>query len=100
MAWTASRPGLPMRSPIIRIRQGRGTVRLPGVVDGPRLANDRDLDLAGVSQAGLDLLDHVAGELGRGHVVDLLGAHQDADFAAGLDGVERRSEEHTSELQS
>src|SRR6476661_8148977 len=79
----AIRPGLPMMSPIMRIRQapaGRGAFpfaglpspdrsRLKGryppgprarslrVLDRPRLADDRDLDLARVRQVVLDLLD-------------------------------------------
>src|SRR5829696_3897032 len=115
---TAIRPGFPMMSPIIRIRQaagGRGAspfgglpsrVRLPlaapdavdgsgfviarrprgllGVLDGARLADDRDLDLARVGQVVLDLLDDVACEACRGEVVDLLGPDEDPHLAPRL----------------
>src|SRR3954454_7598488 len=112
---TAIRPGFPMMSPIIRIRQapgGRGASPLGGlprparslrpavttglppsrapallrVLDRARLADHRHLDLTRVGQVVLDLLHDVAGEAGRGEVVDLLGAHEDPDLAAGLDG--------------
>src|SRR5664280_3070539 len=86
---TASRPGRPMTSPIMRIRQGRATresATLLRVLDGTGLADDGHLDLARVGQRLLDLLDDVAGEPGRRQVVDLLGPDEDPDFAAGLDG--------------
>src|SRR4051794_28012230 len=106
---TASRPGLPMMSPIIRIRQapgGLGASPLGGlpmpalsrgfgpvtggrpllrVLDGARLANHRHLDLAWIGQAVLDLLDDVAGESGRGGVVDLFGTNEDPHLATRLD---------------
>src|SRR6187397_1965949 len=108
----AIRPGLPMMSPIMRIRQapaGRGAFPFAGlpspdrsrfkgrypprartprslrVLDRPRLADDRDLDLARVREVVLDLLHDVAGEPGRREVVDLLGANEDPDLAPGLD---------------
>src|SRR6188474_3592219 len=59
---------------------------LLGVLDGPRLADDRDFDLTRVGQLLLDLAHDVAREAGRREVVDLLGPHQDAHLATGLDG--------------
>src|SRR6266436_4378080 len=56
------------------------------ILHGPRLADDRHLDLAGVGQLLLDLANDVAGEARRGEIVDLLRPHQDPDLAAGLDG--------------
>src|SRR5690349_17785686 len=56
------------------------------VLDGARLADDRDLDLARVGQVVLDLLDDVASEAGRREVVDLVRADEDPDLAARLDG--------------
>src|SRR5829696_4239184 len=108
---TATRPGLPMMSPIMRIRHapgGRGAspfagfpsparslrpitiawvpwARLLRVLDGARLADDGDLDLARVGQVVLDLLDDVAREARRGEVVDLLGADEDPHLPTGLD---------------
>src|SRR3954451_3701963 len=110
---TAIRPGFPMMSPIIRIRQapgGRGASPLGGlprparslrpaatpglppwrapallrVLDRARLADHRDLDLARVGQVVLDLLDDVPREAGRREVVDLLGTDEDPHLAAGL----------------
>ena len=110
-----TRPGLPIMSPIIRTRQapcGRGasplrrvadggrTVpraslavggaagrRLLRVLDGARLADDRDLDLARVGQ----LSPRSCWTMSRarrvdGEVVDLLGPDEDAHLATGLDG--------------
>src|SRR5829696_5212130 len=100
---TATRPGLPMMSPIMRIWHapgGRGAspfagfpsparslrpitiawvpwARLLRVLDGARLADDGDLDLARVGQVVLDLLDDVTREARRGEVVDLLGVCRD-----------------------
>src|SRR5512146_899100 len=62
-----------------------GVPGLLGVLDGSGLANDGDLDLARVGQLVLDLLDDVAGEPGRGQVVDLVRPDEDPDLAAGLD---------------
>src|SRR5204862_2157854 len=56
------------------------------VLDGARLADDRDLDLARVRQLLLDLADDVPGETSGGQVVDLVRPHQDPDLAPGLDG--------------
>ena len=57
------------------------------VLDRFGLADDVDLDLAGVFEFGLDLLGKIVGE--QDHVVlgDFLGLDHDADLAAGLDGV-------------
>src|ERR1035437_617988 len=102
IASTARRPGLPMRSPIIRMRQTPradpaapsdpgapavdATVSLLGVFDGSRLADDRHLDLARGGKTGLDLLDDVASQPGCAHIVDLLRLDQDSNLSAGLDG--------------
>ena len=59
---------------------------LLGVLDGARLADDGDLDLARVGQLLLDLLDDVAGQPRCRQVVDLLGPDEDAHLAPGLDG--------------
>src|SRR5215204_2479505 len=108
---TTTRPGLPMMSPIIRIRQapgGRGALPFGGfprparslrpltpvrpspvllrVLDGARLADDRHLDLARVREVVLDLLYDVPGEATGREVVDLLGPDEDPDLAARLDG--------------
>src|SRR3972149_367396 len=80
IASTARRPGR-------RAGRSRGRrARLFRVLHGPRLADDGDLDLARVGQLLLDLLDDVAGQPGRGQVVDLLRADEDPDLPAGLDG--------------
>src|SRR3954454_9531792 len=109
---TATRPGLPMMSPIMSTRHAPGglgaspfgglprparslrPITMPSaprpvllrVLDGPRLADDGDLDLARVRQVVLDLLHDVAGEPRRREVVDLLGPDEDADLASRLDG--------------
>ena len=65
---------------------GAPPVGLPRVVDRARLADDGDLDLAGVLQALLDLLRDVAGQPGRPEVVDRVRLDEDPDLAPGLDG--------------
>ena len=56
------------------------------VVDGLGLAQEIDLDLAGVGQLVLDLLGDVAREQHHLILRDLLGLDHDADLAAGLNG--------------
>src|SRR5258706_1484629 len=56
------------------------------VLDGARLADDGDLDLARIGQLLLDLAHDVAREAGGREVIDLLGADEDPDLAPGLDG--------------
>ena len=58
---------------------------LLGVLDGARLADDRDLDLARVGQLLLDLLDDVAGEAASRSGRRSPRADEDPDLAAGLD---------------
>src|SRR5262249_16919646 len=55
-----------------------------GIVDRARLPDQRDLDLAGVLERVLDLLDDVAGEPNRAEVVHLLRPDDDAYLAPGL----------------
>src|SRR5262249_41960485 len=70
-------------------RRAIGTWRivpfLASVVVGAGLARGGGLDLAGVLDLLLDLLDDVAGEPDRLEIVDLLGVDDDAHLAAGLD---------------
>src|SRR5262249_120540 len=70
---------LPSSRPI----PGRPLLR---VLDGPRLADDGDLDLARVGQAVLDRLYDVGGEPAGRQVVDLVGTDEDPDLAPGLNG--------------
>src|SRR6266508_3445830 len=56
------------------------------ILDGPRLPDHGDLDLAGILQLRLDLLGHVAGEPERLVVAQAAGLDDDAQLAAGLDG--------------
>src|SRR6056297_413485 len=58
-----------------------------GVLDGARLAYDRHLHLARVLHVLLDATGDVAREEDGAGVVDLVGLDDDADLAAGLDGV-------------
>src|SRR5688572_4135731 len=81
---SASRPILPTTSPKMRNVIICG---LAGVLDRAHLADDVDLDLAGVLELLLALLGDVLGELPGAEVVDALGGDEDADLAAGLDGV-------------
>src|SRR5258705_1953596 len=60
--------------------------RLLRVLHGPRLADDRHLDLARIGQLLLDLAHDVAGEAGGGEGVDLLPPDEEPDLAPGLDG--------------
>ena len=61
-----------------------GHGRLLGVVHSPRLADHRDLDLAGVLHSLLDLLGHLARQPRRLQVIDIFGLHDDTDLAPGL----------------
>src|SRR5687768_5925030 len=56
--------------------------RLLGVVDGPGLANHRDLDLAGILELVLDAAGDVLGEPDGFLVGDLFTLDHDADLAA------------------
>src|SRR5262249_14014592 len=61
--------------------------RLACKLHGPRLADHRHLDLAGVVELLLDGLGDVAADLDRVAVARLAGVGDDAHLAAGLDGV-------------
>src|SRR5687767_2998571 len=63
------------------------THRLLRVIDYPRFANDRHLDLPRVVECVLDALDDVAVETPRGVLVYLVGLDHDADLAPRLKGV-------------
>src|SRR4051812_378215 len=98
MVHVVSRPNhIPMAS-ILRDSIGDGDrrnrggrfppeVRSPGKFYGPGLAEDGDLDLAGIDQLFLDRAGDVAAELGGFVVVELVAVGDDADLAAGLDRV-------------
>src|SRR4051795_11827888 len=58
------------------------------VIDGPALADDRDLDLARVFELVLDLAGDLVREEDGGVVVDLLRLDEYADLAPGLEGVD------------
>src|SRR5262245_5635763 len=55
-----------------------------GIVDGPRFADDRDLDLTGILELALDAAGDVFRQPDRLLVGDVLALHHDADLAAGL----------------
>ena len=57
------------------------------VFDALRLADEIDLDLAGIFHLFLDLLGQVAGQDHHLILVDLLGLHHDTDLTAGLNGI-------------
>src|SRR5512137_965961 len=63
----ARRPGRPMTSPRNR------TPNSAGIFDRPHLTDDRDLDLAGIVELGLDLGRDLLGQEGRLIVGDLEG---------------------------
>src|SRR5215217_2576989 len=63
-------------------------IALTSVVGGPRLPDDRDLDLAGVLELLLDLAGDLVGEQDGAVVVERAGLHHHADLAAGLHGVD------------
>ena len=56
------------------------------VLDGAALADDVDLDLAGIIEGILDLLGDLAGQQDDLIIADDIGLDHDADFAAGLNG--------------
>src|SRR5438046_412669 len=57
------------------------------VVDGPRLAYDRDANLAGILQVFLDPARNLPRQILRSCVVDLGMLDHDAHLAAGLDRI-------------
>src|SRR5215211_5611666 len=61
---------------------------LTSVVGGPRLPDDRDLDLAGVLELLLDLAGDLVGEQDGAVVVERARLDHHADLAAGLHGVD------------
>src|SRR5688500_16552061 len=63
------------------------TPRLFGVVDHPRLADDRHLDLSRVIERVFDALDDVPAESPGGVFVHLIGLDHDADLPPGLQRV-------------
>src|SRR5215208_7513310 len=63
-------------------------IALTSVVGGPRLPDDRDLDLAGVLELLLDLAGDLVGEQDGAIVVERARQHHHADLAAGLHGVD------------
>ena len=61
--------------------------RLSCGFDGSCFADDADLDAAGVGEFLFDAAGDIAADDGGFFVVDDAGFDEDADFAAGLDGV-------------
>src|SRR3990172_5939816 len=59
---------------------------LAGVLDGPGLADDRDLDLARILHLVLDTLGDVPGHDVGGLIIDLLALDHHPDLPARLDG--------------
>src|SRR6202162_2788007 len=84
---TALRPGSPKTSPMHRTVSGLAMGGLLGHFHRARLADDDDLDVAGVLHLGLDALGDVLGKLVGVEVGDLLGLGHDAELAPGLDRV-------------
>src|SRR2546426_749030 len=62
------------------------SMSLAGKIHRARLADDDDLDLAGILQLALDLAGDLVGQLGRPAVVDGVGRHDDAHLAPRLNG--------------
>ncbi len=56
-------------------------------VNGARLANDDDADLAGILHLVLDLLGNVVGQNRGLGIGDLLGLDHDAELATSLHGI-------------
>src|SRR5712691_12849379 len=88
---TVLRPGSPMMSPMKRIFTrpfpcACSRVSLRDVCK-PSLADDRDLDLAGIRQLLLDLAGQVAGQDGAFCIRDRVLLHDHPDLPAGLDGA-------------
>src|SRR5688572_21296059 len=63
------------------------TPRLFGVVDHPRLADDRHLDLSRVIERVFDALDDVPAESPGGVFVHLIGLDHDADLTPRLERI-------------
>ena len=78
-------PGQTKRSPLQPYSGLRERI-LFCVIDGAALADDVDLDLAGVIQRVLDLLCDLAGQQDDLIVADDIGLDHDAHFAACLNG--------------
>ena len=57
------------------------------IVYGSCLPEDRNLNLAGVLQPFLDLLNNVPGKPHRPQIVNLLWPNQDANLTTGLDSI-------------
>src|SRR6185503_19112367 len=83
-SFTARRPGDPKTSATKSRFTRRGSLR---VLHGARLPDHDDLDLAGILELPLHTARHVARELRRPRVVDVLRLDHDAHLAARLDGV-------------
>src|SRR5574340_897760 len=62
-----------------------------GVIYGTSLADDRNLDLAGILHAFLDLFGHVSCQAGGSKIIDLFRTNDNAHFASSLDGVALRN---------
>src|SRR4249920_2333920 len=77
---------IPTRLP--RRTAGRRSRHLSGELGGADLADDRDLDLAGVLQFLLDLLRDVARDDLRLEIIDGPRLHEDAHLAPGLHRVD------------
>ena len=60
---------------------------LPGQFGGPGLADYAHLDLPRILQVFLDLSGDVLGQPDGGQVIHIFGLDDDANLAAGLDGV-------------
>src|SRR5437867_9373085 len=71
--------------------EGTRPIASPGLLPReflrPDLADDADLDLAGILELLLDLLGDVPGHDLRREIVDLLGLHHHPNLAAGLHRV-------------
>ena len=77
------------RIPVYRIYADlrRLDASLFGILHTANLAQQRDLDLAGVGHFVFDLLGDIASHLHGGFVVDFIGVDNHADFAAGLNRI-------------
>src|ERR1043166_1789909 len=84
-ARSTSRPGEPITS--ATNNRFVTTASLLRVVHGPRVADPRDRDWAGIWELLLDAPGNPARQSLRARVVDPMVLHHDADLAAGLDGV-------------
>src|SRR5207253_4411721 len=75
ISWSSPRIASPMAVP---------SMSLAGKIHRARLADDDDLDLAGILQLALDLAGDLVGQLGRPAVVDGVGRHDDPHLAPRL----------------